>query len=57
MTSLDGTINDANGKFDWDQISEEVHRFSEQEQPNEAATIYGYRMFETLTVWDTLAED
>ena len=57
MTSLDGYINDAEGKFDWGQISEEVHSFANAEQANAGMTIYGRRMFETMAVWDTLAED
>ena len=57
MTSLDGYINDADGKFNWGQVSEEVHRFAEKEQANAGTTIYGRRMFQTMAVWDTLAED
>jgi dihydrofolate reductase len=57
MVSLDGYINDRKGKFDWGQVSEEVHRFAEQQQAREGLTIYGRRMFETMAVWDTVFED
>ncbi|MFM0287562.1 dihydrofolate reductase family protein [Paraburkholderia megapolitana] len=57
MASLDGYVSDVDGKFDWGQVSEEVHRFAEHEQTHEGITIYGRRMFETMAVWDVLAED
>jgi dihydrofolate reductase len=57
MVSLDGYINDRKGKFDWGQVSEEVHRFAERVQAREGLTIYGRRMFETMAVWDTLDQD
>jgi dihydrofolate reductase len=57
MASLDGYINDRDGKFDWGQVSEEVHRFAERQQANADTEIYGRRMFETMAVWDKVHED
>jgi dihydrofolate reductase len=57
MASLDGYVNDRDGKFDWGQVSEEVHRFAEQQQASVGAEIYGRRMFETMAVWDTVHGD
>jgi dihydrofolate reductase len=57
MSSLDGYINDRAGKFEWGQVSEEVHRHAEQQQANEGIAIYGRRMFETMAIWDTVHDD
>lgn len=57
MASLDGFINDSKGGFEWGQINPAVHRFAEQEQARAGTSIYGRRMFETMAVWDTLADD
>jgi dihydrofolate reductase len=57
MCSLDGYINDRAGKFEWGQVSEEVHRHAERLQANEGIAIYGRRMFETMAIWDTVHED
>lgn len=57
MTSLDGYINDVRGDFNWGQVSEEVHRFAEAEEARIGQVIYGRRIYETMKVWDGLAED
>ncbi|WP_224244178.1 dihydrofolate reductase family protein [Hyalangium gracile] len=53
MTSLDGYISDRKGSFDWGQVSEDVHRFAEEEQRRAGLTIYGRRMYETMVFWET----
>jgi dihydrofolate reductase len=40
--SLDGYIEDRDGKFDWAEPDEEVHRF-----------VYGRRMYEVMAFWET----
>lgn len=57
MASLDGFINDDKGDFNWGQISPAVHRFAEHEQARSSTTIYGRRMYETMAVWEKLADN
>jgi dihydrofolate reductase len=57
ITSLDGYINDAAGKFDWAAPDEEVHAFvNEQERPV-GTYLYGRRMYETMASWETVPPD
>lgn len=57
MTSLDGYITDRKGGFDWGQVSEDAHRFTQTEQEREGLAIYGRRMYETMVYWDTADQD
>jgi dihydrofolate reductase len=53
ISSLDGYIEDMNGKFDWAAPDEEVHRFINDLERSAGTHLYGRRMYETLTVWET----
>src|ERR1700760_56809 len=53
IASLDGYVNDAEGKFDWAAPDAEVHAFvNDQERPI-GTYLYGRRLYETMAVWDT----
>ena len=53
ISSLDGYIEDENGKFDWAAPDEEVHRFINDLERSAGTHLYGRRMYETLMVWET----
>jgi dihydrofolate reductase len=53
IMSLDGYIEDQDGRFDWAAPDEEVHQFV-NELVREAGTyLYGRRMYETMAIWET----
>ena len=51
--SLDGYIEDAEGKFDWTAPDEEVHRFINNLLRPVSIHLYGRRLYETMAVWET----
>ena len=53
ITSLDGYINDAQGKFDWAEPSEEVHAFVNDLERDVGTYLYGRRMYDTMSFWET----
>lgn len=53
ISSLDGYIEDVNGKFDWAAPDEEVHKFINDLERSAGTHLYGRRMYETLMVWET----
>jgi dihydrofolate reductase len=55
--SLDGFIADENGKFDWAEPDEEVHRFVNDLERSVGTMLYGRRMYETMVYWETEGED
>ena len=57
LMSLDGYVADQNGEFDWAKPDEEVHTFANQLESGTGTHLYGRRMYEVMTAWETLGTD
>ena len=53
ITSLDGYIEDQDGKFDWAVPDDEVHAFINDLEPPIGSYLYGRRMYEAMVGWET----
>jgi dihydrofolate reductase len=53
ITSLDGYIEDAQGRFDWAAPDEEVHAFVNDLERPVGTHLYGRRMYETMVFWES----
>jgi dihydrofolate reductase len=53
ITSLDGYINDAHGTFAWAEPSDEVHAFVNDLERDVGTYLYGRRMYDTMSYWET----
>jgi dihydrofolate reductase len=53
IASVDGYVEDEEGKFDWAAPSEEIHAFVNDLARPVGTYLYGRRMYETMTVWET----
>ena len=54
ITSLDGYVEDAEGKFDWAAPDDEVHAFVNELEREIGTYLYGRRMYETMVFWETV---
>ena len=55
ITSLDGYLEDEEGRFDWAAPDEEVHAFVNDLERPIGTYLYGRRMYETMVFWETAA--
>ena len=54
-TSLDGYVANEKGDFEWSKPSEEVLAFVDDILKNVGTFLLGRRMYETLSVWDSIS--
>ncbi|MGF9649945.1 dihydrofolate reductase family protein [Pseudarthrobacter oxydans] len=54
IASLDGYVADRHGNFDWSAPDEEVHAFVNDLERDAGTYLLGRRMYEVLSVWETL---
>ncbi|WP_255768102.1 dihydrofolate reductase family protein [Pseudarthrobacter sulfonivorans] len=53
ITSLDGYVADRDGNFSWSEPDEEVHRFVNDLERDVGSYLFGRRMYEVMSVWET----
>lgn len=56
ITSLDGFISDEDGSFDWAFPGDEVHAFINELERPIGTYLYGRRMYETMSFWETATD-
>ncbi len=54
IASLDGCVEDQEGKFDWAAPDDDVHRFINDLERPVGTYLYGRRMYETMLYWETI---
>jgi dihydrofolate reductase len=57
IASLDGYVNDEDGRFDWSAPDEEVHAFVNDRERPIGTYLYGRRLYDTMAVWETMATE
>ncbi len=57
FTSLDGFIEDEEGRFDWAMPDAEVHAFANDLEATIGTHLYGRRMYETMAIWQDMGDD
>lgn len=52
LTSLDGYVNDADGRFEWATPDEELHAYVNSASRSVGTCLLGRRMYETMVFWE-----
>jgi dihydrofolate reductase len=55
--SLDGFIAGPSGDIDWSAPDDDLHRFHNEQARELGEQLYGRRLWETMRVWETWADD
>lgn len=55
IASLDGYVEDVEGKFDWAAPDDVVHAFVNDLERPVGIYLYGRRMYETMVSWETVS--
>lgn len=56
ICSLDGYLADEAGRFDWAEPDAEVHAAANEAMRTVSTHLYGRRLYETMSVWETLED-
>ncbi|RAX47129.1 deaminase [Arthrobacter sp. AQ5-06] len=54
IASLDGYMADRDGNFSWSEPDEEVHTFINNLERDVGTYLFGRRMYQVMSVWETL---
>src|SRR5262245_54495518 len=54
ITSLDGYVNDEDGRFEWAAPDRSVHAFVNDLERPIGTYLYGRRLYETMVFWETV---
>jgi dihydrofolate reductase len=57
IASLDGYVEDEEGRFDWSAPDEYVHSFVNDLDRSIGTYLYGRRMYETMVFWETASTE
>jgi dihydrofolate reductase len=57
IASLDGYVADEGGNFEWAAPDEEVHAFVNDLERPIGTHLYGRRMYEVMSFWETMDDD
>jgi dihydrofolate reductase len=57
IASLDGYTVDADGRFDWAEPADDVHAHINEAQRSFGTHLYGRRLYQTMSAWQTFGTD